>query len=163
AQLFGLLADMYEAWGPDTPLPQLKPMTLGYLAAEKTSGLNDSDVTALVAAGMEVMLNVTAALRQHGNGFNPQESSRDVADAFEKAGLVCESFAPETMVLMADGSSMRLDAVKVGDRVVTTDPATGRLSTEAVEAVHVDRDDDLMDLSVRSVAGVSVVHTTQHH
>jgi Hom_end-associated Hint len=43
------------------------------------------------------------------------------------------SFTPETHVLMADGSSKEIEDVVVGNKVLATDPETGR--TEAREVV----------------------------
>ncbi|MCG5442616.1 DUF6531 domain-containing protein [Micromonospora sp. NIE79] len=47
------------------------------------------------------------------------------------------SFAGETRVLMADGSHKRIDQVRVGDRVLATDPTTGRTEQRAVTALIV--------------------------
>ena len=74
------------------------------------------------------------------------------------------SFAPATPVLMADGSTKPIKDVKVGDRVRTTDPASGLTGSRKVTAVHVNRDKALTDLTVRTKDGrQATVHTTQHH
>lgn len=48
----------------------------------------------------------------------------------------CESnsFKPGTQVLMADGTKKSIDKVKVGDKVLATDPKTGKSRTETVTA-----------------------------
>ncbi|MQS00524.1 RHS repeat-associated core domain-containing protein [Streptomyces alkaliterrae] len=46
----------------------------------------------------------------------------------------CNSFAPGTYVLMADGSKKPIDKIKVGDKVLATDPRTGRTETKTVTA-----------------------------
>ncbi|MFB7863534.1 ricin-type beta-trefoil lectin domain protein [Streptomyces sp. NPDC056069] len=51
-----------------------------------------------------------------------------------KAGGGCNSFVPGTRVLMADGSSKPIEQVKVGDKVVATDPKTGETRVETVTA-----------------------------
>ncbi|MEV0152205.1 RHS repeat-associated core domain-containing protein [Micromonospora sp. NPDC050686] len=55
-----------------------------------------------------------------------------------KAGGSCKtagnSFVPGTKVLMADGSTKRIEDVKPGDKVRVTDPATGRTEVETVTA-----------------------------
>lgn len=38
----------------------------------------------------------------------------------------CNSFTPDTRVLMADGTSKAIKDVKIGDKVLATDPETGR-------------------------------------
>ncbi|CAL9498395.1 hypothetical protein SUDANB106_03412 [Streptomyces sp. enrichment culture] len=44
------------------------------------------------------------------------------------------SFTPGTKVLMADGSTKPIEDVKVGDKVLATDPETGRTRVETVTA-----------------------------
>ncbi len=47
----------------------------------------------------------------------------------------CNSFTPETPVVMADGTTKPIRAVAVGDRVLATDPVTGRTEAQPVENV----------------------------
>ena len=42
----------------------------------------------------------------------------------------------DTLILMADGTERRLDSVKTGDNVVSTDPLNGQLSSDVVTEVH---------------------------
>ncbi|MFF8594423.1 polymorphic toxin-type HINT domain-containing protein [Streptomyces sp. NPDC015220] len=46
----------------------------------------------------------------------------------------CNSFTPGTKVLMADGTTKPIEKVKNGDKVVATDPKTGRTRIETVTA-----------------------------
>ena len=46
----------------------------------------------------------------------------------------CNSFTPDTEVLMADGSTRPIKDVKIGDKVVATDPETGKTRVETVTA-----------------------------
>ncbi|MFE2540913.1 ricin-type beta-trefoil lectin domain protein [Actinacidiphila glaucinigra] len=46
----------------------------------------------------------------------------------------CNSFAPGTRVLMADGSTKPIEKVRTGDKVVATDPKTGQTRVETVTA-----------------------------
>ncbi|MDT0403887.1 polymorphic toxin-type HINT domain-containing protein [Streptomyces edwardsiae] len=46
----------------------------------------------------------------------------------------CNSFAPGTEVLMADGTTKPIEDVEIGDKVLATDPVTGRTETETVTA-----------------------------
>jgi hypothetical protein len=54
----------------------------------------------------------------------------------EAQGAACEanSFVPGTRVLMADGSTKPIEKVKVGDKVIATDPKTGRTSVQTATA-----------------------------
>ncbi|MFK4109783.1 ricin-type beta-trefoil lectin domain protein [Streptomyces sp. NPDC002176] len=49
-------------------------------------------------------------------------------------GGTCNSFVPGTKVLMADGTAKPIEKVKTGDKVVTTDPQTGKTRIETVTA-----------------------------
>ena len=42
----------------------------------------------------------------------------------------CNSFIPGTEVLMADGTTKPIEDVKIGDKVLATDPKTGRTTVE---------------------------------
>lgn len=75
-----------------------------------------------------------------------------------------QSFSPDTLVLMTDGTKRPIAELKAGDRVWSVDPETGHPSGELVEAVLVDHDTDLLDLTITNPADVtSVVHTTAKH
>ncbi|MEU6229567.1 HYD1 signature containing ADP-ribosyltransferase family protein [Streptomyces sp. NPDC047042] len=52
----------------------------------------------------------------------------------EGASCSINSFTPETRVLMADGSTKAIKDVKVGDKVMATDPETGETKVETVTA-----------------------------
>ncbi|MFD9319352.1 ricin-type beta-trefoil lectin domain protein [Streptomyces sp. NPDC060053] len=49
-------------------------------------------------------------------------------------GGTCNSFTPDTKVLMADGSARAIKDVRAGDRVLATDPDTGETQAETVTA-----------------------------
>ncbi|MFC4188119.1 MULTISPECIES: polymorphic toxin-type HINT domain-containing protein [Streptomyces] len=54
-----------------------------------------------------------------------------------KAGETCSvgnSFAPGTKVVMADGSTKAIEDVKAGDKVLATDPETGKTTVQTVTA-----------------------------
>src|SRR5204862_1926246 len=76
----------------------------------------------------------------------------------------CHSFAPDTDVLLADGSTKQIKDIQVGDEVESTDPQTGQDTSEPVEQLHLNHDSDLVDVTVATDDGHSdVVHTTSHH
>ena len=68
------------------------------------------------------------------------------------------SFAGGTVVLMADGSQRPIAQLRAGDRVIATDPDTGRRSVRPVTHVWV-HEDRLMPLAV----GGEVLLTTAEH
>lgn len=74
------------------------------------------------------------------------------------------SFTGATLVLMADGSSKPIKDVKVGDKVLATDPVTD--ATEAREVTDVivgDGVKQLVDIEVRTDAGVDTLIATDEH
>ncbi|WP_446212980.1 polymorphic toxin-type HINT domain-containing protein [Micromonospora sp. IBSANI012] len=83
-----------------------------------------------------------------------------------RAASKCElhSFAPGTLVLLADGSKRPIEEIDTGDRVLAKDPETGQVSTQDVVATHINQDSDLTDLVVSAGGGPARVYkTTQHH
>ncbi|MFF5055016.1 LamG-like jellyroll fold domain-containing protein [Micromonospora sp. NPDC000663] len=59
------------------------------------------------------------------------------------------SFTGETRVLMADGTSKRIDQVQVGEKVLATDPTTGRTEERAVTALILGAGNkDLVEITV---------------
>ena len=80
-----------------------------------------------------------------------------------KALRTCHSFAPQTRVLLANGTTKPIGQIKIGDRVTATDPTTGRTALQPVTATMVHRDTDLLDLTIQTATGRSVIHTTEHH
>jgi hypothetical protein len=101
----------------------------------------------------------------------PEETALTPADGSAALKLVeralgcgTNSFDGATPVLMAGGHTEPISAIRVGDRVVATDPATGTTSPHTVTALHLNQDTDLTNLTVTdSKRHQTVVHTTQHH
>ncbi|MEO3862862.1 RHS repeat-associated core domain-containing protein [Acrocarpospora sp. B8E8] len=52
--------------------------------------------------------------------------ARNSANAIAKSCRLSNSFVPGTQVLMADGTHKPIEQIKIGDRVVATDPITGK-------------------------------------
>ncbi|MFC0432206.1 RHS repeat-associated core domain-containing protein [Kutzneria buriramensis] len=76
----------------------------------------------------------------------------------------CNSFAAGTQVLMADGKTEPIQAIKVGDNVANSDPDSPSLQRHVVTAVHVtDTDTDFVSLAVATVGGSQTVTVTAHH
>jgi hypothetical protein len=64
---------------------------------------------------------------------------------------------------MADGSTKAISTLRPGDKVKSTDTATGKTKDSTTSAVLVNRDTDLYDLTVHTVTGEQVIHATAHH
>jgi hypothetical protein len=76
----------------------------------------------------------------------------------------CHSFDPDTRVVMADGTTKAIKDVKVGDKVLATDPATGKTHVRVVTHLHINQDTNLAEVTVRTSDGKLVtLSTTQNH
>ncbi len=73
---------------------------------------------------------------QKVSGKSKKEGGKDGVDEAGPGGGSCpvNSFVPGTQVLMADGSTKSIEKVKNGDEVLSTDPESGRTTSEAVTA-----------------------------
>lgn len=74
----------------------------------------------------------------------------DTVNVYEDVFVACEknSFPGGTRVLMADGSHRSIRDVRVGDRVLSTDPATGGLRAQGVTDTFRHDTERLVDVSV---------------
>ena len=79
-------------------------------------------------------------------------------DALEGGACGLMSFAADTRVLLADGTTKPIAEIEVGDEVLAADPVDGTQAGKPVEAVHV-HDDALVDLIVDG----AVIRTTEDH
>ena len=82
-----------------------------------------------------------------------KETAKDEAQT-----AVCESnsFQPGTRVLMADGLTKPIEKVKVGDKVVATDPKTGKTSVQTATATIVGKGSkDLVRITLKVHDGSS--------
>ncbi|MEV6299127.1 polymorphic toxin-type HINT domain-containing protein [Actinoplanes sp. NPDC051861] len=74
------------------------------------------------------------------------------------------SFEPDTQVLMADGTNRPIEDINIGDKVIATDPHTGKQTAQPVTQLHRNTDHELTDLTVKDQHGrSSVLNTTQNH
>ncbi|MCM3922257.1 HINT domain-containing protein [Frankia sp. AiPs1] len=74
------------------------------------------------------------------------------------------SFDGDTAVLMADGTRKPIRDVRVGDRVLATDPVTGRTEARTVTALIVGRGlKHLVAVSVDTGHGSATLTATDHH
>ncbi|WP_329179188.1 polymorphic toxin-type HINT domain-containing protein [Streptomyces sp. NBC_01477] len=96
------------------------------------------------------------------SGFSVLGSEKDVA-IFE--GRFCRhSFVANTDVELADGQTKDIEDVEVGDKVITTDPDTGKTAVRLVIATIITDDDmNFTDLTVESDGtSASIVATDTH-
>jgi RHS repeat-associated protein len=104
---------------------------------------------------------VVSGLAKNAMTKGPSKAASGAAKAAgECAG---HSFAASTAVLMANGTTKPIKDVKVGNKVVATDPQTGKRVVRTVLAVHINHDTALTDLTVKVNGHNAVIHTTQHH
>ncbi|MFE4621869.1 RHS repeat-associated core domain-containing protein [Streptomyces mirabilis] len=75
------------------------------------------------------------------------------------------SFTPQTPVLMEGGKSKPIAKIKIGDRVEAANPKTGKhQGARTVQHVWINRDHDLLDLTIRTKDGhTATLHTTANH
>lgn len=73
------------------------------------------------------------------------------------------SFTAGTGVLLANGKTARIAALKPGDKVQVRDTEAGKNQPEAITAVEVHHDTDLYNLAVRADGHIQVIHTTASH
>jgi hypothetical protein len=75
------------------------------------------------------------------------------------------SFSPDTPVLLANGTTEAIGALKAGDKVESADPKSGKdVGGRTVEHVWINHDTDLLDVTISDGHGhASVIHTTANH
>ncbi|MFF3749817.1 polymorphic toxin-type HINT domain-containing protein [Streptomyces sp. NPDC002018] len=77
---------------------------------------------------------------------------------------VTHSFLPGTPVLLADGSRAAIEDVRVGDRVLATDPARGLTVARAVtDTITTEDDKDFTRLTVRAAGRTATLTATDTH
>src|SRR5690606_7255829 len=82
-----------------------------------------------------------------------EEAKDNAVDAVTNGGgcPTSNSFAPGTLVLMADGSRKPIEEIKVGDKVLATDPKTGETKAKTVTATILgDGAKDLVKVTIRT-------------
>ncbi|MFI2778447.1 polymorphic toxin-type HINT domain-containing protein [Streptomyces sp. ALB3] len=88
----------------------------------------------------------------------------DKPDSRPTACPARHSFLPGTPVLLADGRRLAIEKVAVDDKVVATDPYTGRTGVRKVEQAITTHDDrHFTRLTLRTAHGPAVVTATDTH
>ncbi|WP_406362754.1 RHS repeat-associated core domain-containing protein [Streptomyces sp. NBC_01579] len=76
----------------------------------------------------------------------------------------CDSFLPEAEVKMADGTTKNIKDVKTGEKILATDPETGKTEARTVLATIITKDDkDYTALTVETDEGRADLVATDHH
>ncbi|MFG1996704.1 polymorphic toxin-type HINT domain-containing protein [Actinoplanes sp. NPDC048988] len=120
--------------------------------------------SAATAGAKKEASNVVSGLTKNGFGKSAPKASKGAADeAPSGGGCPTHSFAATTLVLMANGKTKAISQIKVGDKVIATDPITGKRREQSVKKIHVNHDIALTDLTVRVNGTTKVLRTTQHH
>ncbi|WP_165959580.1 polymorphic toxin-type HINT domain-containing protein [Nonomuraea longispora] len=91
-----------------------------------------------------------------------------ISSSGARVAKACSSFAPGTLVLMADGSRQPIEDIRVGDEVLATDPATGETVAKKVTAlINSTGTKNLIEITIRperkgEANFQSVIATAQH-
>ncbi|GAA3801099.1 RHS repeat-associated core domain-containing protein [Nocardioides panacisoli] len=144
--------------------PILGPIALGAGAlTAASSAYNAYEVCTSDKGGCGAAIGQAAfdfgSLLPLGRLAGPLERSmgRTGEELLDDAAHAC-SFEGDTLVLMADGSTKPISKIRVGDKVLATDPGTGQQRAERVEKVFVHWD-TITDLKI----GGEVISTTRDH
>lgn len=126
--------------------------TAGALTVSSASVAPPAVTIVLTSMSVCVAYDVPVPLRLSRNGMAT------------KPGSPCHSFRYDTTVLMADGTRKRISEVAIGDHVLTTDLDTGERVIREVTDLHVNRDSDMANVTVRDENGnLSTIYTTETH
>ncbi|WP_329092257.1 polymorphic toxin-type HINT domain-containing protein [Streptosporangium sp. NBC_01469] len=85
--------------------------------------------------GMADTVEMVAACAENDRSRACTDAASEALKPGRKKRSGCSSFVPGTKVLMADGSSKPIEKIKVGDKVLATDPYTGKTEAKPVTAL----------------------------
>ncbi|MFF3619817.1 polymorphic toxin-type HINT domain-containing protein [Streptomyces sp. NPDC002467] len=126
----------------------------------KNCGMAAVDITITIATGAIGRAAKAGKAAKAGAGGLSAHEAVDVAISC----LRRNSFTEETLVLMADGTSKKIEEIAVGDKVLATDPETGETASKTVTAeIRTEDDKKYVDLTVGSEDADQVITTTDHH
>lgn len=117
----------------------------------------------------ELSSNIVSSLPQGRVLKGPKYTSSMAANSKARARY-CESpnsFSGDTLVLLADGSTKRIDEIEVGDEIANNDPESGNAAGaerhEVVAVIVTDDDKDYVDVVVSTPSGEKTIRSTAHH
>ncbi|WP_197085227.1 RHS repeat-associated core domain-containing protein [Saccharothrix sp. ST-888] len=98
-------------------------------------------------------------------------AARDAALLFDDIGTAAarfcarpHSFAAGTLVLMADGSTKKIEDLAVGDEIANAQPDGDKSEVHRVDATHATVDDkEFVDLTIDTETGPKVITATSNH
>jgi RHS repeat-associated protein len=115
---------------------------------------------AAVKAAKVAVAAVRAASRAERFGAWAVKAGRAVKSVVSRA---CNSFAPDTPVLMADGSYLPISDIQDGDQVTAVDPQTGeRTSRPVLDVIVGQGDKHLVDIDLGGDGGNVLTATAEH-
>ncbi|MET9736101.1 SpvB/TcaC N-terminal domain-containing protein [Streptomyces sp. NPDC006458] len=120
ADAAGVVADVTLAVVPGVP---------GGVGLARKAVTKGADVVTTVATKAD---DVAAAAQTARRTANRADAVADGSKAAKSANPPCNSFAPGTEVVLADGSTRPIEEIETGDLVLATDPETGRTAAEPV-------------------------------
>jgi RHS repeat-associated protein len=140
-------------------------------ASKLGAGILSKTVTGALQGGISNGVSDVADQLLTTGRVNPKQVAQQVAlgalvGAVTGGRTKCHSFDPETRVVTsAEGDSKPIGEVKLGDKVLSTDPKTGTTETKPVSVLHHNLDADLADVTVKDAktGKTDVLHTTWHH
>ncbi|GAA3273479.1 RHS repeat-associated core domain-containing protein [Dactylosporangium vinaceum] len=128
------------------------------MAAYGGTGMGFLEGAGLGAEGAAVDRAVTEAGAEVDTAAGAKAAEEQLARA------CTNSFTPDTLVQMADGTTKPIADVRVGDQVLTSDPDTGDTTAHVVTQLHRNLDRDLTDLTLTGDGRrTQTVHTTHGH
>ncbi|MFT5526105.1 MAG: hypothetical protein ACI9HK_004078 [Pirellulaceae bacterium] len=107
------------------------------------------------------LINSTDELVDAANGLRNIDEIVEGSDARHYSDLLtCSSFVPDTLVLMADGTTRSIQDVKLGDWVLATDPETGEQGPRQVtDLIFSEGEKELVEILID---GEIVTATDEH-
>ncbi|MFI1953989.1 polymorphic toxin-type HINT domain-containing protein [Streptomyces xinghaiensis] len=110
-----------------------------------------------------VVVDVVGSVATAGIGKAFTSTGR-LVKAGKRTPPPCHSFVPGTQVLLADGTRKDIEDVKVGEKIVVTDPETGETTTrEVVGTITTEDDKNFVDLTITNGdREASLISTTTH-
>nr|MDT0662621.1 LamG-like jellyroll fold domain-containing protein [Micromonospora sp. DSM 115978] len=178
------------AGGLGAALPMMGPVAGKALSKAASTGVKKLAGTSLGKSAARVGAKAASTARSFSRAVSSKAddasravsrgSSRSTREAAERAddaaraggsradgaaSCARHSFAPDTRVRMADGTTKPIAEVELDDEVLATDPQTGQSTARPVRVLHRHADRELTDVTVTDTeTGEStVVETTAHH
>ncbi|MFJ3841864.1 polymorphic toxin-type HINT domain-containing protein [Streptomyces sp. NPDC090054] len=109
-------------------------------------------------------VDVAITLATAGSARVAADTTINVAGKIFTACKRLNSFTPGTRVLMADGTTKKIEEIRTGDEIIATDPATGETAKKTVtDTIFTEDDKTYVDVIVDTTAGAETITTTDRH